>query len=62
MEEIAEHWIGLYRDVFANVWLWIADIPTKYSGALVFFTVVFSLILGAECVGLIIWAIKRKFG
>lgn len=62
MEEIAEHWIGFYRDVFANAFLWIADIPTKYAGALVFFTVIFCLTLGATAIGGIIMLIKHRFG
>ncbi len=61
-EDFSTHVLQFWRDIFANVWLWIEEIPTTYAPAVSFFTAVFCLILGAECVGLIIWAIKRKFG
>lgn len=61
-EDISTHFLQFWRDIFANVWSWIAEIPTTYSMALTFFTAVFCLILGAEAIGLIIYAFKRHFG
>lgn len=61
-EDISAHVLQFWRDILANVWLWIEEIPTTYSPALTFFTAVFCLILGAELIGIIIWAIKRRLG
>ena len=61
-EDISQHVIAFYGQVFTNLGQWSADFVVNHPGVIMFLTATFCVLLGAELVGLLIWAIKRSLG